>query len=145
MNDYLVMALLFGVPGLGALAVGIMAWSGRWRSWAPRYVSIRASSSRNYEPLQVGLAGVMILLAMVPLTATLERWESAGLLWTVFAVFAVPVLVTARLWWPHRLTPRWHKDWIRRGGDRGNYQVPLWGPAEKTPDPAGGRNPRRTR
>lgn len=130
MNDNFVMALLLGVPGLGALWVGARAWTGRSRNWAPRYVSIRASSSRNYEPLQVGLLGILTLLAMVPLTATLARWDSAGTLWTVFAVVSVLTVVVARFWWPHWLTPRWHKDWIRRGGDIGKYDVPLWGPDE---------------
>jgi hypothetical protein len=86
-----------------------------------------------YGPLQVGLLGILTLLAMVPLTATLERWESAETLWTAFAVISVPAVVVARFWWPRWLTPRWHKDWLRRGGDIGKYDVPLGGPAESPP------------
>jgi hypothetical protein len=130
MNDYFVMALLLGVPGLGAVGTGAVAWSGRWRSWALNYVSWRFHTKRNYLPLQAGFAGFIILCAMVPLTATLEHWEHAGNLWTAFALVAMTAAIVTRFWWPHWLTPRWHKDWIRRGGDKGRYDVPLWGPDE---------------
>jgi hypothetical protein len=109
MNDYFVMALLLGLPGLGALWIGVRAWTGRSRKWAPRHVSLLASPGRNYEPLQLGLVGILALLAMVPLTATLERWESAGMMWTVFAVISVLAVVVARFWWPH---------WLTRAGTR---------------------------
>jgi hypothetical protein len=136
MNDYLVMALLLGLPGLGALGAGVAAWSGRWRTWAPKPVAAFFFTKRNYLPLQVGLVGIVILCAAVPLTATLEHWENANTLWTVFAFVGAPLVIATRWWWPHGVTPRWHKEWIRRGGDIGDAGTPLWGPHETVPENA---------
>lgn len=133
MNDYFVMALLVGIPGFGALAAGAAAWSGRWRAWAPDRVATRFYTKRNYVPLQLVPGGIACLAVMLPLTATLEHWESTGILWTAFVLVVAPGVIITRFWWPHSFTPRWHKDWIRRGGDLGDSKTPLWGPTEKAP------------
>ncbi|MEE1621785.1 hypothetical protein ACQ3I4_09810 [Zafaria sp. Z1313] len=133
MNDYLVMFLLLGLPGLTALAIGVWAWSGRWRTWAPRPVAAFFFTRRNYLPLQAGAAGILILGAAVPLTATLERWDNADLLWTAYAFTAAPLAIASRWWWPAAVTPRWHKEWVRRGG---TADTRLWGPQETVPQGA---------
>ena len=133
MNDYLVMVLLVGIPGLGALAAGAAAWRGRWRSWARDRVATRFHTKRNYLPLQLIPGGIACLAVMLPLTATLEHWEAAGLLWTVFVLVVGPGVIITRFWWPHSVTPQWHKDWRSRGGDTGDVTTPLWGPDEEAP------------
>lgn len=130
MEDLLLSALFIGVPAIGLLAACALAWSGRWRTWAAKGPGPLIFTKRNYAPMHLGVAGVALLCIWPAILASLDRWENAETLWTVIIVVFVPIGIGMRWWWPAAVTPRWHKDWVRRGG---LDETPLWGPAETVP------------
>ncbi|GAA4381910.1 hypothetical protein [Paeniglutamicibacter cryotolerans] len=122
------------VIALAALALAIpffRAWTGAWRSWARQGPGPLVFTKRNYAPLQFGVAALAIVCLAPAIYASAERLESAGLIWNVLLVVFIPVGLGMRWWWPAALTPRWHKDWVGRGG---LPETPLWGPNEEVPE-----------
>lgn len=87
-------------------------------------------TKRNYAPMHFGV-GALAILCLVPVIYTsTERLAIADLLWNILMVVFIPVGLVIPWWWPAELTPRWHKEWVKRGG---LPDTPLWGPDEVVP------------
>lgn len=130
MEDIFLLALIIGLPALALLCAFGAAWAGRWRTWAVKEPGPFIFTKRNYAPMQLGIAGLALLCICPAILASLDRWEHAETLWTVLIVVFVPIGIGMRWWWPTAVTPKWHKDWVRRGG---TDETPLWGPHETVP------------
>lgn len=114
-----------------ALAIPFFrAWTGAWRSWAVQGPGPLIFTKRNYAPLQFGVAALAIVALALAVYASAERLAVADLMWNVLMAVFIPVGLGIRWWWPVALTPRWHKEWVRRGG---LPETPLWGPGEVVP------------
>lgn len=130
MEDFLLSVLIFGLPALSMLTACGLAWSGRWRTWAPKPPGPFIFTRRNYDPMYLGVGGVAVLCIWPAVFASLARAEYAETLWTLLLVIFVPIVFGMRWWWPAAVTPRWHKEWVARGGTE---ETPLWGPGEQVP------------
>ncbi|WP_372698988.1 hypothetical protein [Arthrobacter sp. JSM 101049] len=130
MEDLLLLALIIGLPAVALLIAFGCAWTGRWRTWAEKGPGPFIFTKRNYAPMHLGVAGLALLCIIPAVLASLDRWEHAEALWTVLIVVFAPIGIGMRWWWPSVATPRWHKDWVRRGG---TDETPLWGPGESEP------------
>lgn len=122
---------------MALLAAFGLAWAGRWRSWAAKEPGPLIFTKRNYEPMHLGVAGLALLCIWPAILASLNRWEHADGLWRILVVIFVPIVIGMRWWWPTALTPKWHKEWVVRGG---TSETPLWGPAESVPAGASRRD-----
>lgn len=112
-----------------ALAIPFFrAWTGAWRSWALQGPGPLIFTKRNYAPLQFGVAALAIVALALVIYASAERLAFADALWNVLMAVFIPVGLGIRWWWPPALTPRWHKEWVKRGG---LPETPLWGPDEE--------------
>lgn len=110
--------LQYGLIILGVLLVGlsVLAWSGHWRSWATALPLGLGVGSLDLFPLSAGLFGPALLCFGLSANAdagyipgTAEAYDAIGV------VFAAAFLLSV-LWWPRRLTPGWHRDWVAWGG-----------------------------
>ncbi|PQZ92285.1 hypothetical protein CQ018_12335 [Arthrobacter sp. MYb227] len=114
-----------------ALAIPFFrAWSGAWRSWAIQGPGPLIFTQRNYAPLHFGVAALAILGLAVAVYASAERLAFVDEIWNILLAVFIPVGLGIRWWWPVALTPRWHKEWVSRGG---SPETPLWGPDEEVP------------
>lgn len=130
MEDLLLSALILGIPALALLIPCGLAWSGRWRTWAAKPPGPFIFTRRNYDPMYLDVAGAALLCIWPAIFASLDGAEHAETLWTVLIVVFAPIGIGMRWWWPAAVTPRWHKDWVARGGSEG---IPLWGQGERGP------------
>ena len=108
----------------------IRAWRGTWRSWAVQGPGPLIYTKRNYAPLHFGVGALAILALGVAVYVSVERLAFTDQLWNYFLAVFVPVGLIIPWRWPRVLTPRWHKEWVRRGG---LPETPLWGPDEEVP------------
>jgi hypothetical protein len=112
----------FGI-GLVLIGVAVLAWSGRWRGWAPSPKAPFAGTTRNFVPFTLGLFGIAALFLGLASNVSAGVLPGDAAVWNVaVGVFAVLAAVSTQ-WWPAALTPGWYQDWVRRGG---NEQTDPW-------------------
>lgn len=131
--ELLIFLLIVIVSVVGLLVPCIMAWKGSWRTWAVQGPGPMIFTKRNYAPLHFGVGAFAIAAAAIAIYASVERLDSTDLIWDVVLIVFIPVGLVMPWWWPAVLTPRWHKEWVRRGG---LPETPLWGPDEQVPEAA---------
>lgn len=115
------------IIGLALIGVAVLAWSGRWRGWAPSPKAPFAGTKRNFIPFTLGFFGVAALFIGVDVNVTAGVLPGDPTVWKVLTgAFAILAAVSTQ-WWPAGLTPGWYQDWVRRGG---NEQTDPW-PSQK--------------
>lgn len=121
-----------------ALAIPFFrAWNGSWRSWAIQGPGPLIFTKRNYAPLHFGVGALAILALGVAVYVSAERLALADTIWNIFLAIFIPSGIGIRWWWPAALTPRWHKEWVKRGG---TPKTPLWDPGEEVPQAQARKN-----
>ncbi|MBW4094345.1 MAG: hypothetical protein HIU81_02535 [Acidobacteria bacterium] len=117
----LLAVVLVCVCCIAALTVGTFAYTGRWRSWAPRFgaAALGKHSLGGFMFLFGGIVlaslplGLLAYLAGVPdavLRAIVLVPAIGGLLLTLMSFF----------WLPRFMLPRWYKDWVDSGAEQAN-------------------------
>ncbi|MBG6084941.1 hypothetical protein [Zhihengliuella flava] len=139
MLEFIIAAIFVAPFAVPCLLYGLSAWRGRRRKWALQEPAAMIFTKRNVLPLQIGVAGALMVLGVPALTSTLMGAEVADDLWFWTVIVAFPVLMYTHFWWPDVALPAWYKAWLRRGGvtvdDQGHeHAAPLWGPDEPRPD-----------
>lgn len=115
----------FGPLIIGLVLVGVaaLAWSGRWRGWAPSPKAPFAGTKRNFIPFTLGLFGATGLFLGLAWNVSAGALPGDPAVWNVAAgVFAVLAALSTQ-WWPASWTPGWYRDWVHRGG---NEQTDPW-------------------
>jgi uncharacterized membrane protein len=108
--------ILFIIGAL-LLTFAVLAWTGIWREWArsPR-VPLTATKT-NVMPFTMGLLGLSVTFFGLALNISVGvlpgSAQAANVAGGVLAVLAW----ISTLWWPSAVTPAWHRDWVRRGGN----------------------------
>lgn len=106
------------------------AWTGRSRMWATRLgTDLHSFHRRNYLPLLLGAFGGSWAATWVLLFLKTQVPETASAASTALVIVWATLLVLV-IWWPPVLAPRWHKEWLKRSGEKDWHPKRLWPPDE---------------
>lgn len=121
--------LLYEPTFWGGVVVALLLWwiptwiarkglGGSWRSWVLAPAIPFQISARNTWPFMFAAASVAVAIALLSIPAEVMGWEQARE--TVWNFFFVPwaFVILSFIWWPLWLSPRWYRDWAKRGGTR---------------------------
>ena len=108
----------YGLVAAGVLMVGqaTLAWSGRWRSWAAALPLGMGVGNLNFFPFSAGLFGMALVFFGLSVNADVGFIPGSAQAFDSIGVAFAVVSVISMLWWPRRLAPGWHRDWVAWGG-----------------------------
>lgn len=110
--------LQYGLILLGAAITiaGVLAWSGRWRSWArPKNFGALTRVPTRYT-LGLAFLGPGIIFISLGILADLGIVPGSDGVYDVIGAALILVSLIGVFWWPAALTPRWYRDWLAWGG-----------------------------
>ena len=127
LQEHLFFLVVTVLPTVSAMVPAWLAWTGRYRNWARQPNSVWSTTKYNYFPLYIGWVGITWSAIWVTIWVGyfIPEWEASLLSKGILLPFLVPPILL-NFWFPRFLTPKWHQDWVARGG---SWDTPL-----RTPD-----------
>lgn len=110
--------LQYGLVIIGAAVTlaGLLAWSGRWRSWArPKGYGALTRVPTRYT-LGLAFLGPGIIFISLGIFADLGILPGSDDVYDAIGAALIFVSLIGVFWWPVALTPRWYRDWLAWGG-----------------------------
>ncbi|NUL47606.1 hypothetical protein F7P69_20725 [Cellulosimicrobium funkei] len=110
--------LQYGLVIIGAAVTlaGVLAWSGRWRSWArPKGYGVLTRVPTRYT-LGLVFLGPGIIFISLGVFADLGIVPGTDEVYDAIGAALIFVSLIGVFWWPASLTPRWYRDWLAWGG-----------------------------
>lgn len=127
--------LQYGLFVAGGLMVvqAVLAWSGRWRSWAPRPPAGLTWTTMNYFPFTVGVFGLALIFFGLSIHADVGTFAGPAAIYDALGAACAVISCASLLWWPSFLTPGWHRDWMLRCRQNGGkpFETDPWPSAEE--------------
>ncbi|XKH53153.1 hypothetical protein LG284_14435 [Citricoccus nitrophenolicus] len=111
-------ALQYGlfIIGTALTVAGVLAWSGRWRSWArPKGYGVLMRVRTRYT-LGLAFLGPGIILISLGVHADVGAIPGSDNVYDGIGAAFIFVSLLGVFWWPVALTPRWYRDWLAWGG-----------------------------
>ncbi|WP_264667604.1 hypothetical protein [Arthrobacter sp. VKM Ac-2550] len=114
METVLVLAV-FIVIGAGFALAGVLAYTGRWRSWAAsmRWWEFGKRPRFGFFCLFVGIAVLVVPLSVVIHEVIGVEAIAKAIVWLAIPAGALALMCFVGL--PGFLKPRWYKEWVARG------------------------------
>lgn len=108
----------FGLIVVGAVMIvfTLLAWAGRWRGWAAAPPLGLGVSTLNFFPFTLGLFGLGLVGFGLSANAEFGVIPGAPGFYDGLGVVFCALALLSVLWWPERLAPGWHRDWLAWGG-----------------------------
>lgn len=110
--------LQYGLVIIGAAITlaGVLAWSGRWRSWArQKSYGVLTRVPTRYT-LGLAFLGPGIIFISLGIFADLGIIPGSDDVYDVIGAALILVSLMGVFWWPVALTPRWYREWLSWGG-----------------------------
>ncbi len=114
----MIVLLVVGAP---FVAGGLLAYSGRWRSW---------TSSFTFRPYTI-FGSLFLGLAAWFFGPALTFSGAVGAVFYVLAVASGVVMIASVFWLPDVLLPGWFRAWRAAGSRRADYARPLARPGRR--------------
>lgn len=110
--------LQYGLVIIGAAITlaGVLAWSGRWRSWARQKSYGMFTRVPTRYTLGLAFLGPGIIFISLGIFADLGIIPGSDDVYDVIGAALIFVSLIGVFWWPVALTPRWYRDWLNWGG-----------------------------
>ncbi|MGM7669915.1 hypothetical protein [Microbacterium sp. A93] len=110
--------LQYGLVIIGAAITlaGVLAWSGRWRSWARQKTYGMLTRVPTRYTLGLAFLGPGIIFISLGIFADLGIIPGSDDVYDVIGAALIFVSLIGVFWWPAALTPRWYRDWLTWGG-----------------------------
>lgn len=106
----------FIVVGAGMVLLAVFAWTGWWRAWAAALPLGLGAGSLNFFPFSAGLLGAGIACFGLSVNAEFGYIPGSAGFYDALGIAFAAVSLISMLWWPQRLAPGWHRDWLAWGG-----------------------------
>jgi uncharacterized membrane protein len=105
------------IIGAFLLAFAVLAWTGVWREWARSPRVPMTATKTNFMPFSMGLLGLSVVFFGFALNISVGALPGSAQAANIAGGALAVLAWISTLWWPSAVTPAWHQDWVRRGGN----------------------------